>query len=147
MRKITQIFIHCSATRPTQDVGVDEIRRWHTALPPDGNGWSDVGYHDIIRRDGTVERGRPYSRRGAGVSNHNENSIHICMVGGVDNDLKPQNNFTDAQMRALEIVVERAVNMFPGAIVLGHRDAPGVTKACPSFDAADWWKKVYGVIT
>ena len=50
-QETSQIFVHCSATKATMDVGVREIRQWHKE-----QGWLDVGYHFIIRRDGTVGR-------------------------------------------------------------------------------------------
>ena len=54
MRKKTEyIVVHCSATRPEMDIGVQELRKWHMK-----KGWTDVGYHYVIRRNGTVERGR-----------------------------------------------------------------------------------------
>ena len=54
-RAVTEaIFVHCSATKASMNVGLREIRQWHKE-----QGWLDVGYHFIIRRDGTVEEGRP----------------------------------------------------------------------------------------
>ena len=43
MRKINLILVHCSATPAAMDVGVREIRGWHTLPPPKGNGWADIG--------------------------------------------------------------------------------------------------------
>jgi N-acetylmuramoyl-L-alanine amidase len=62
MRKINWLVIHTAATRPSMDIGAKEIRRWHKA-----KGWSDIGYHYVIRRDGRVEKGRPDARVGAHV--------------------------------------------------------------------------------
>ena len=42
------LVVHCSATKPSMDIGLREIKRWHV----DDNGWRDVGYHYIIRRNG-----------------------------------------------------------------------------------------------
>ncbi|WP_343192856.1 hypothetical protein, partial [Xylella fastidiosa] len=41
--------MHCSATKPSQNVGVREIRQWHKE-----QGWLDVGYHFIIKRATSV---------------------------------------------------------------------------------------------
>ena len=66
MRAVTQLVIHCSATKanvdenitlPGEDIGAREIRRWHQR-----QGYSDIGYHYVIRRDGRVEIGRPLER-------------------------------------------------------------------------------------
>jgi N-acetylmuramoyl-L-alanine amidase len=136
MRSITHLVVHCSATPPALDVGVKEIRRWHV----EGNGWDDVGYHYVIRRDGLVEEGRPVEQVGAHVSGHNASTIGICMVGGIAADSTPQNNFNSRQFDALYALLLTLHHKFPGAEVLGHRDFPGVAKACPCFDVRDWCK-------
>ena len=131
------IAIHCSATRPSQNIGAAEIRRWHRA-----KGWVDIGYHFVIKRDGTVEKGRPQDVTGAHVEGFNSVSLGICMVGGVtERDInKAENNFTEAQWASLKALVADLKKAYPTAIVQGHRDFPKVAKACPSFDAKAWAK-------
>ena len=97
-------------------------------------GFTDVGYHFIIRRDGSVETGRAITARGAHVEDYNWCSVGICLVGGVDAKLKPQANFTPVQYEALTGLVTGLLRTFPQAAVKGHRDFPSVAKACPSFD-------------
>jgi N-acetylmuramoyl-L-alanine amidase len=130
MRKITQLIFHCADTPTGMDVGVEEIRRWHTDLPPRGNGWSDIGYHYVIRRDGTLEDGRPDSIMGAHVYGHNSYSIGICLVGGKDGF-----NFTRAQMVTATTLVGNLRRLYDDPEVLGHRDFDS-GKECPQFDAA-----------
>ena len=134
MRKITDIVIHCSATGPGADIGVKEIRDWHMKQ----NGWKDIGYHFVIRRDGAIENGRPMEQVGAHVSGHNANSIGVCLVGGVDSKGKPEANYTPDQWAALKRLLCGLGREFPGARILGHRDFPNVKKDCPCFDVADW---------
>jgi N-acetylmuramoyl-L-alanine amidase len=139
IRKNTKyIAIHCSATRPSLDVGVKEIRQWHKS-----QGWSDIGYHFVIRRDGRVEKGRPVDEIGAHVAGFNATSVGVCMVGGVDQRdyTRAVNNFTPAQFESLKGLLTQLVSKYPSAVVLGHRDFPNVNKACPSFDAKHWAKK------
>jgi N-acetylmuramoyl-L-alanine amidase len=133
------IAIHCSATRPSQDIGVADIRRWHLA-----QGWVDVGYHFVIRRDGTLETGRPAHVYGAHVAGFNDKSIGICLVGGVsENNINvPEENFTIAQFATLEWLVWGLNFRYPDATCQGHRDFPGVNKACPSFDVRPWWSRL-----
>lgn len=131
------IVVHCSATPPDMDIGADEIRRWHI----EDNGWSDIGYHYVIRRTGVIEHGRPLDYQGAHVRGHNHESVGICLVGGVNKDAQPDANFTAAQYASLESLISLLLPRFPGAAVRGHRDFPGVTKACPSFDAVAWWSR------
>lgn len=128
------IAIHCAATPPATDIGVEEIRQWHKA-----KGWDDVGYHYVIRRNGTVEAGRSLDMQGAHVEGHNHESIGICLVGGVNKAGAPDANFTAAQYASLESLIKLLLPRYSGAVVRGHRDFPGVDKACPSFDAPAWW--------
>jgi len=137
-RKSTDyIAIHCSATSEKLDIGAKEIDKWHR-----GKGWACIGYHYVIRRDGTLEEGRSESQIGAHVQGYNENSLGICMVGGVDaNDVtKAVNNFTPEQFEALKDLLTLLKLKYPKAKVQGHRDFPNVKKACPCFDVATWLK-------
>ena len=105
-----------------------------------GNGWSDVGYHFIIRRDGGLEDGRPLTRNGAGVKGHNSNNIHICMVGGTNSDGKAVNNFTHEQFHALYALIIELAHKYKvkQEKICGHRDYPNVAKDCPCFDVREW---------
>lgn len=114
------------------DIGVDEIRKWHT-----DKGWADVGYHYVVRRGGKVEKGRQDEQVGAHVEGHNATSIGICCVGGVNASNAPDSNFTRQQWAALEILVKRLTTDYPDAQVVGHRSYS--TKSCPSFDSVAWW--------
>lgn len=138
-RKSTKfIVIHCSASRPSMDVGRKEIDAWHKA-----RGFSGVGYHFIVRRDGTVEKGRPKMAIGAHAAGYNNNSLAVCWVGGVSEDmLGAEDNRTPKQKKALEKLVLDLHVEFPDARILGHRDLPNVNKACPSFDVAKWLKEI-----
>jgi len=96
----------------------------------------------VIRRDGTVEKGRDDSVVGAHVQGFNENSVGICMVGGVSADdvNKAQNNFTPKQFASLKTLLVDLKKKYPKAKIQGHKDFPGVAKACPSFDVKAWLK-------
>lgn len=131
--KVQFLVVHCAATRPSMDVGLKEIRSWHLQ-----RGFFREGYHFIIRRDGTVEIGRPEDMPGAHVTNFNGKSLGICMVGGVtEKDVNvPEDNFTDAQYASLKRLLLDLRERYPRASIVGHRDlAKG--KACPSFSVAD----------
>lgn len=151
VRKITKVIIHCSATPPDMEIGAETIRVWHVK----DNGWADIGYHWVIRRDGQVEAGRPEAMQGAhcAAGNGNVASIGICLMGGVRRKLdaagnpvkkngKPvfliEDNFTTEQWNALKKLVRDLQRRYPEiATILGHRDLdPG--KECPSFSVRDW---------
>lgn len=133
-KDITRIVVHCSATAPTADIGAATIDQWHR-----GNGWWCIGYHFVIRRDGTIERGRPPAMKGAHAPEANADSIGICLVGGVDAKQKAEDNFTPMQKAALFELVGFLKETYPITDVLGHRDL-GAKKDCPSFDVRRWFR-------
>lgn len=82
-RRIDYIAIHCTATPEGQNLTVEQIRKQHKK-----QGWSDIGYHYVVYRDGTVNVGRDVNIAGAHVSGYNAYSIGISYVGGLENDPK-----------------------------------------------------------
>ena len=161
MRNITKIIIHCAATFPGQDIGVAEIRAWHTDPKKPGGPYRDIGYHGVIRRDGTLESGRPMDEAGAHTAGHNQNSIGICLVGGIQDGTGgdanqdgiveefengqrgvPEANYTPAQWATLQRVVSDLRNKYPNATVHGHNEF--AVKACPCFDVRKWLASLGG---
>jgi N-acetylmuramoyl-L-alanine amidase len=135
IRRFTDfLVVHCSATKQNQDIGASEIRKWHV----EDNGWSDIGYHQVIRRSGLIELGRPLHVSGAHAKGFNGQSVGVCLIGGIDANGDPEDNFTDQQMDSLSTTLEYWKLIYPSADIVGHRDLPGVNKACPSFDVKEW---------
>lgn len=136
MRKIDKIIIHCAATKPSMDIGVKEIDGWHKQ-----RGWKGIGYHYVIRRDGRVEKGRNNAEVGAHATNHNQTSIGICLVGGIDNQGKPESNYTSAQWAALLDLVKTVKGAYNvrSENIIGHNQV--AKKACPCFDVPKWVKE------
>lgn len=134
MRPLDRIILHCSATKPSQKIGAAEIRRWHV----DGNGWSDIGYHYVIKRDGTIEPGRPLDIPGAHVKGHNATTIGICYVGGIDAQGNPEDNMTAEQELSWLLLVNAIRVLFGKLPVHGHNEY--AAKACPSFDVQKKYK-------
>ena len=135
-RTITEIIVHCTATPEGKDYTVDDIRRWHKE-----QGWSDIGYHYVIYRDGSIHEGRDVKYSGAHCTGHNANSIGVVYIGGVSKDGKTaKDTRTKAQKRALLQVMRTLRAAYPSARIYGHRDF--AKKACPSFDAKEEYKSV-----
>lgn len=132
MRKIEQIVIHCADTPVDMDIGAETIRRWHSDPKPEGNGWRDIGYHWVIRRDGTLDQGRKESVVGAHAGGHNRDSIGVCLVGGRGENGNAQFNFTKAQLLTLFALQEDLAARYPGSKVVGHNDLS--KKPCPAFN-------------
>lgn len=131
-RPVNRLFIHCAATPPTMDIGAKEIRKWHK-----DKGWSDIGYHWVIRRNGKIEDGRPINKVGAHVKGYNTGSLAICMIGGVDIEMNPTPNFTDKQWHTLELMVRSIKAQIPHITIHGHNEFDH-GKACPSFSVQNW---------
>ena len=136
MRPITDLIIHCTATRAewwktrTANQKVREVRKWHV----EDRGWSDIGYHFLIDRDGTVVEGRPVERSGAHTKGHNKGSIGIALFGGhggSENDLF-SDHFTPEQEAALRDLIDKLQSRFGALKVSGHNQY--AAKACPCFN-------------
>jgi len=127
MRLIDKIIIHYSETPSTMDIGVKEIRAWHKQ-----RGFRDVGYHYIIRKDGTIEKGRDIDDVGAHCLGQNNHSIGICYVGGEDE----ADDRTLHQIDSLNVLVASLRNVIiPEPSVHGHNEFSD--KKCPGFNVAN----------
>jgi N-acetyl-anhydromuramyl-L-alanine amidase AmpD len=140
MRNIDTIVVHCAVTRPNWWEGkstkekVDEVRRWHV----EDNGWSDLGYHYMIDRDGTVAEGRPLARAGAHARGHNATSVGICLFGGHGSARTDDfsDNFTAEQDDALRALIQELEAKYPIRKIIGHNEVSA--KACPGFQVREW---------
>ena len=128
------IVIHCSQTRPSQNIGAKEIDRWHRE-----RGWLKIGYNKVIKRDGTVEQGREDDAISAHVKEHNQHAYGLCIVGGAkeENWREPEDNFTGETWESLKKVLEELVLKYPDAKIVGHYDLDK-QKTCPNFNVQDY---------
>lgn len=138
MRNIKYIAVHCSAGN--QRNKASDIVAYHTRPKESGGlGWSKPGYHYIVEADGTVVNTWRVEQSSNGVGpRFNPVTINVCWIGGVDTSTKaltPVDNRTPAQKVSLRALLAGLKVQFPGAVIQGHRDFPGVHKACPCFDA------------
>ena len=141
MRPINEIIIHCADTpaswggNMTPEQQRDEIRRWHV----EERGWSDIGYHYVITRNGVVVQGRNLDKIGAHVKGHNKGTIGICLVGGKGGTAhdKFRENFTKEQDFALRKLIDELKDRFVSINkVSGHNEY--AAKACPCFNVSEW---------
>lgn len=134
-RNIKEIIVHCSATPEGKDYTVAQIRNMHLK-----RGFSDIGYHYVIYRDGSVHLGRDVNIAGAHCTNHNTISVGVCYIGGCDatkrlanGSLVPKDTRTEPQKKALIGLLKELKALYPNAKIHSHKDF--ANKACPSFDA------------
>ncbi len=141
MRYINEIIIHCTATQPNWMAGkatsakVAEVKRWHVQ----GNGWSDIGYHYLIDRDGTIADGRPIERTGAHVQGHNSGTVGVSLFGGHGSAATDEfsDHFTTAQDKALRDLIKSLRAEYPAiSKITGHNQYSA--KACPGFTVDEW---------
>ena len=156
-RVINEIIIHCTATPEGKDVTVDQIRAEHIR----NRGFSDIGYHYVVYRNGHAIEGRDVDKIGAHCAGHNSHSIGIAYVGGVENKpgvpyskQKPKDTRTLAQKAGLLSLLVDLRKLYPDAKIIGHRDtSPDLNgngtvepsefiKACPCFDAKEEYRKI-----
>lgn len=116
--KTDYIALHHAAAVKCNAADVD---RWHKQ-----NGWSGIGYHYFVRKNGDIYRGRPEWSIGAHVQGMNSQSIGICAEGNYD----IETNMPDAQYNAILDLISDIKTRYPNAKVVGHReigssDCPG----------------------
>ena len=138
-RHINEIIIHCTDTEDGRDYTIDDVRQWHTLPPPKGRGWSDVGYHYLIYRNGSVVAGRDVDQAGAHCKGHNSYSIAVCYVGGRGKDGKCRDTRTIQQRAAMTNLLIELRLRYPQAVIVGH-SFWDPSKECPCFDAAKEYK-------
>lgn len=113
-----RIIIHHSAS---PDVSAQVIHSWHLE-----KGWSGIGYHYVIRADGTVESGRPRDMIGAHAGAEvNRDSIGICLTGSFM-EHQPGTEQLDSLVQLLAYLEDTYGN---GIEVLRHKDVAATD--CP----------------
>ena len=125
MRKITKHIIHCSDSLYGD---VQSIKRYHLS-----KGWLDIGYHFVIKQDGTIELGRPLEKMGAHCKGHNKHSIGTCLIG--------RKVFTDKQFASLKKLHKTLVSAIGELEVYGHYQLTE-NKTCPNFNAKQVLSKI-----
>tara|TARA_Y100000401_G_scaffold117424_2_gene126196 strand:+ start:17018 stop:17440 length:423 start_codon:yes stop_codon:yes gene_type:complete len=128
-KETDHIVIHCAATPDDRDVTAADIKRWHV----EDNGWDDIGYHFVIRRNGLVEAGRDIKMSGAHARAVNGRSVGICLIGTREFDIR--------QWNALKDTIIMLLKLYPDSKVIGHSDVEPAKPHCPGFNVANWFKE------
>lgn len=115
--KTDYIVVHHTAA--TYDYTVSEIHAMHL-----NNGWSGIGYHYYIRKDGSIYEGRPKNAIGAHAEGYNYRSISVCLSGNFETETP-----TDAQLVSLSFIIKKLRTDYPNAVIVGHRELNST--ACP----------------
>lgn len=89
-----------------------DIHRWHL-----NKGWAGIGYHFLVRKNGTIERGRPEKAVGAHTSGYNTGSIGICFEGDYMYEVMPSK-----QLEAGKQLIGWLKGRYPITSVKVHKD-------------------------
>ena len=106
------------------------MKQWHLA-----RGFSDVGYHFFIQKDGTLEYGRDIEKIPAAQKGHNINTLTICLHG-----LKEE-NFTEGQFETLKKLATQIEHNYKNISFHGHCEVS--KKACPVFN----YRRILDLVT
>lgn len=112
---------------------VEDINQWHLE-----RGWTGIGYHFYIRKDGRIYCGRPEWAVGAHAQGHNSRSVGICVEGAYMTETMPK-----AQFDALVGLVREEMAKYPGAKVLRHKDVNSTD--CPGVNYP--WKALLAALS
>lgn len=135
-RRIDEIIVHCSSTAEGKDFTTADITKWHRQ-----RGFTTIGYHYVVYRDGSIHTGRDVNVAGAHCAGHNTHSIGVCYIGGCKADGRsPKDTRTEAQKAVLLKLLKDIKRIYPNAKIRGHRDF--ANKACPSFDATSEYRTI-----
>lgn len=91
---------------------VYDIHQWHL-----NNGWSGIGYHYFVRKDGSVYKGRPDNAVGSHCQGSNTNSIGICFEGKYMSETMPQVQY-DTGIELIKYLLKKYGDM----PIYGHKD-------------------------
>lgn len=136
MRDINKIILHCSATKEGKNFDVNDIREWHKQ-----RNFSDVGYHYVIKLDGTIQDGRDITKIGAHCKGKNLGSIGICYIGGLDENGKGKDTRTKEQKESLLKLIDELLIAYDLSIDDVYCHYQFAKKICPSFFIDDFKKE------
>lgn len=122
-RKVHTVFIHCSASDNPKHDDISVIKRWHQE-----RGFADVGYHYFIKKDGTLQAGRPIENRPASQAPFNSGSISICLHG------LEKDKFTPEQFDTLVTLCNDINRAYDGKLTFRGHCEVNKKKTCPVFD-------------
>lgn len=109
------VLHHVEATNCTPQ----DVHQWHLA-----RGWTGIGYHYLIGKDGTIYRGRPRDAIGAHCQDYNSQSIGIGAVGDYEIEQMPA-----VQWQAILNLVNELKTVYRSIQVVGHKELNPT--ACP----------------
>ena len=122
-REVTDMIVLHHTGGADIDASAEQIDGWHK-----NNGWSGIGYHFVIRKDGTIERGRPEWAVGAHAYGENWHTIGIHLSGDFSVAEPTEAQIESTAMLLANLCVDYGLPIDEDHIV-GHRDL--MSTDCP----------------
>lgn len=151
MPKLKYLVIHCTDTPEGRAVSKADIELWHIKE----NGWSRVGYSDMVHINGVLENLIDFDQDNSvdpwevsnGAKGYNGISRHVVYVGGTEKTKYPwmsrypmKDTRTVEQLNTLTVYVKYMILRHPDIKVVGHNQLSN--KNCPSFDVPTWLREI-----
>ena len=126
-RPTTEMIVihHAGFPDGDKDSSAEEIHKFHQEV----NGWAGIGYHYVIRKDGTIEQGRRPKAVGAHAYQHNKNSVGICVAGNFELVKVPSVQLDSLKLLTAWLCQKYKLNPMQRGVIVGHRDLNDT--ACP----------------
>ncbi|MBR4904602.1 MAG: N-acetylmuramoyl-L-alanine amidase [Selenomonadaceae bacterium] len=128
LRPSTEMIVihHAGFPDGDKDSSAEEIHKFHQEV----NGWAGIGYHYVIRKDGTIEQGRRPQMVGAHAYKHNRNSVGICVAGNFELAKPERKQLDSLKLLTARLCQRYKLNPMKDGVIVGHRnlndtDCPG----------------------
>jgi len=105
------------------DASAEQIHSWHL-----NQEWAGIGYHFVIRKDGTIERGRPEWAVGSHAYGETSHSLGIHLSGDFE-QTKPTENQIDSCSALIADLCEKYNISCDREHIVGHGEL--MPTACP----------------
>lgn len=116
LTSVDHVYVTASMTRPEAIKSAGDLARLHRT-----QGYSKIACHYVIERSGVVVEGRYPTEPGALAGKKYDATSHqIVLIGGVNEALEPEDNFTEEQHLSLA----RLLAEYPGQEVVYSPDFP-----------------------
>ena len=135
-RLTTAIVLHHAGLKQDKDSTLKEIHKMHL-----GNGWSGVGYHFLVHKNGAIEHARPLDRVGAHAYRHNGYSVGICMTGNFEIGVPPTEQILATEKLIAALCQHYDINPSMTTI-FGHRDLCDTD--CPGYNVYPRLSEIIG---
>ena len=127
LKSVKFLVIHCVANRCNRPFSVENLIACGKAK------YGQCSYHYYVRYDGSVIPLLPENVQGVHARGYNYCSLGIVYEGGLDENGNAADTRTEAQKASLVALLRSLKEDYPAAKIVGHRELPGVHKACPCY--------------